>query len=442
MTVIEADLKVSLEEADQKRTVAEGIAEVVTKEKGIVEVETAKAQVQAEEVAVIQTEVSAKQKSTEDDLAKAEPMVEAAMAALNTLDKKDLGEAKTMSKPPSGVDDVFAATMILLANVHPGVIVQKNGKVKDKSWDAAKKQLLGSITEYIDWLKAIKGKVDDQSIPAMNFKEVRPLLDLEHFSYEVIMGKNKAAAGLCSFVINIVMYYEVVTTVEPKRKALAEANAQLEAANAQLAEVQEKVRSLEEKLEKLTVELNAANADKQEAMDAVEKGQKKLDLAQRLTSALAAENVRWAENVVIMEAEKELLTGDVLLASAFISYVGPFTSVFRLKLLDNIFTPFLKTNFAKQLGIDLNAKPVEVDPDEEPSSPRERGPTIPMSEAANPVKILTNSAEIAQWRSDTLPADQVSTENGSIVVSSARWPLIIDPQLQGIKWIRQKEKSP
>ena len=62
---------------------------------------------QAEEVAVIQTEVSAKQKSTEEDLAMAEPMVEAAMAALNTLDKKDLGEAKTMSKPPSGVDDIF-----------------------------------------------------------------------------------------------------------------------------------------------------------------------------------------------------------------------------------------------------------------------------------------------------------------------------------------------
>ena len=33
-----------------------------------------------------------KQRSTEQDLSKAEPMVEAAMAALNTLDKKDLGE--------------------------------------------------------------------------------------------------------------------------------------------------------------------------------------------------------------------------------------------------------------------------------------------------------------------------------------------------------------
>ena len=106
MTQIEIDLKISLEEADQKRTVAEGIAEVVSKEKAIVEVETAKAQIQAKEVSIIQAEVGEKQRSTEADLAKAEPAVEAAMAALNTLDKKDLGEAKTMAKPPG--NDFFS----------------------------------------------------------------------------------------------------------------------------------------------------------------------------------------------------------------------------------------------------------------------------------------------------------------------------------------------
>jgi dynein heavy chain len=421
VTRIEADLKVSLEEADQKRSVAEGIADVVSKEKAIVEVETAKAQVQAKEVAIIQADVMEKQRTTEADLAKAEPMVEAAMAALNTLDKKDLGEAKTMAKPPAGVDDVFAATMVLLANVHPNVVVQKNGKVKDKSWDACKKQLLGSIPEYIEFLKGIKTGVDERTIPKMNFKEVHELIDLPHFTPEIIMGKNKAAAGLCSFVVNIVMYYEVVVTVEPKRQALQEANEQLESANSQLKTVMDQVAELESKLAKLTAELNAANAEKQEALDTVERGQKKLDLAQRLTNALASENVRWAENIVTMEADKELLTGDVLLASAFISYVGPFTKVFRDKLFTQIFTPYLKDNFLKAVG--------------------ETG-TVPLSETPDPMKILTNAAEVATWRADGLPADQVSTENGTIVCSSARWPLIIDPQLQGIKWLRQKESAP
>lgn len=55
-----------------------------------------------------------------------------------------------------------------------------------------------------------------------------------------------------------------------------------------------------------------------QALDSVSKGQRKLDLAQRLTGALSSENDRWAENVVQLRADMELLTGDVLLAASFI----------------------------------------------------------------------------------------------------------------------------
>lgn len=91
------------------------------------------------------------------------------------------------------------------------------------------------------------------------------------------------------------------------------------------------------------------------------------------------------------------------------------------------------------------------------------GVSLPMSPDPDPIKILTTDAEVAGWNSDGLPndqvrlcaprpssyprntavcvlflyanglianAEQVSTENGAIVTNSARWPLIIDPQLQ------------
>ena len=32
----------------------------------------------------------------------------------------------------------------------------------------------------------------------------------------------------------------------------------------------------------------------------------------------------------------------------------------------------------------------------------------------------------------------MSTENATILTSSDRWPLMVDPQLQGLKWIKQK----
>jgi dynein heavy chain len=36
-----------------------------------------------------------------------------------------------------------------------------------------------------------------------------------------------------------------------------------------------------------------------------------------------------------------------------------------------------------------------------------------------------------------LPSDTVSTESGIIVQKSARWPLIIDPQMQANNWLKK-----
>ena len=50
----------------------------------------------------------------------------------------------------------------------------------------------------------------------------------------------------------------------------------------------------------------------------------------------------------------------------------------------------------------------------------------------DPLKVLTTEAQVAGWNSELLPSDRISTENGAICSSCARWPLMIDPQLQEI----------
>ncbi len=190
---------------------------------------------------------------------------------------------------------------------------------------------------------------------------------------------------------------------------------------AKLKSVNEHVAELEAKLAKLTAEFNAANSEKMAAINAVEKGNRKLDLAQRLITALAAEGERWAVTVDKMNMSRDLLTGDVLLASAFISYIGPFTKEFREELMGKKFTPYLLKEFEAAVGA---------------------GGVPPISASADPTKILSNDAEVATWNSQMLPSDPVSSENGCIVTNSARWPLLIDPQLQGIRWIRNLEAHP
>ena len=85
-----------------------------------------------EKVRAIEEDVSAKQKVCEEDLAKAEPALLAAQAALDTLDKTNLTEYKSFGTPPPGTDEVAAAVMVLFAPKG------KIPKMQDRNWKNCK----------------------------------------------------------------------------------------------------------------------------------------------------------------------------------------------------------------------------------------------------------------------------------------------------------------
>lgn len=61
----------------------------------------------------------------------------------------------------------------------------------------------------------------------------------------------------------------------------------------------------------------------------------------RLVGGLASENVRWAESVENFRSQGVTLCGDVLLISAFVSYVGYFTKKYRNELMDRFWVPYI-----------------------------------------------------------------------------------------------------
>merc|ERR1740117_1410357 len=395
---LEEVLKVKSVEVEEKIAAAEILSEKVGSEKKIVGEEAAAAAIEAEKCGVIKVEVTQKQEDCERDLAAALPAVGKAMAALDTINKKDLGELKALKKPPSGIDDVMAAVMVLLS---------PQGKLqKDRSWGSAQKAMK-EVDKFIEQLFGFKTKIDAEEVPQANFKAVRPYLLLDDFQVEVIQRKSKAAAGLCGWVINITIYFDIVSDVEPKKRMLAAAELQLDGANPKLASVNQQVLELNAKLAELNSEFDRVMKEKDETVAESNRMAKKLEMAQRLINALASENVRWGQGVGLLQAQMELLPGDVLVSAAFVSYVGPFNNVYRQLLMDEKFMPYI-AEFA-----------------------------IPCSPNPDPVSLLADEAKVAGWAGDGLPADRVSTENGCLVTSCVRWPLIIDPQLQGIGWIKK-----
>ena len=145
-----------------------------------------------------------------------------------------------------------------------------------------------------------------------------------------------------------------------------------------LKEAIENVIKLEEALQKHLDEI----AGKEGSKDESDKSAKKLEIVQRLISSLKSESERYEAAALKLSDKLKVFVGDLLLASAFVSYAGPFNRAFRDMIIQEKFIAFLHES------------------------------QIPMSEDSNPISILTDEATINEWKNCKLPADQMSIENG------------------------------
>jgi dynein heavy chain len=384
---------------EEKREATDNLLAFVGQETTIADEQKAIAIKEENKCAKIAEEVSAFQAECEKEMAAAEPVVQGAIEALNSLDKKSLTELKALASPPPGVEDVTAGVMVLLAG----------GKIpKDLSWNAAKKQM-GNLDQFLNVL--LTYDKNNAPVAACDWIE-KNLLSKESFNPVSMKAKSSAAAGMCGWVVNIVKYYRIYEVVEPKRQLLAQSNIKLADANTQLMAVRVHVANLEAKLEALSGQFEAATAEKNEAIAQAEKTKTRASMATRLVNGLADEKIRWAKAVESFDVQEIQLAGNVLLASAFVSYVGAFNMNLRNLLVQERWLPAVIER------------------------------SIPMTNGLHPLNLLADDATIAQWSNEGLPTDTMSIQNGAILCNCKRWPLLIDPQLQGVKWVKRRHSQP
>jgi dynein heavy chain len=113
--------------------------------------------------------------------------------------------------------------------------------------------------------------------------------------------------------------------------------------------------------------------------------------------------------VARIDAGMATLVGDTALAAAFACYAGPLSAAARGALAADAWAPDV----------------------------RSRG--LPLADAPSPVDMLVDDATRAGWSARGLGGDATSAENGAILATRARWPLLVDPQLQGVRWLAATE---
>ena len=137
--------------------------------------------------------------------------------------------------------------------------------------------MIGRAEDFLNRLK----DYDKDHVPDYSLKAVKAYIERPDFTPEKVNNVSSAASGLCSWVINVIKYYDIYCYVKPKRDALDEANAQLQDAQKKLADVRAKVAKLEEAQLKLQREFEHATEEKLSCQRAVEHINKTIERANR-----------------------------------------------------------------------------------------------------------------------------------------------------------------
>ncbi|XP_047030670.1 dynein axonemal heavy chain 12 [Helicoverpa zea] len=381
-----------MEEIEKETAIADKAAAQVREDQKVANVQAAAAQ--------------ELKKDCEADLALALPILEDAIAALNTLKPADITIVKSMKNPPSTVKLVMAAVCVIKGIPPDKIPDPANPGKKILDYWGPSKRILGDMS----FLESLKN-FDKDNIPIAVMQKIRKeYLCHKDFKPHIIAKASAAAEGLCKWIIAMDMYDAVAKVVAPKKAKLEAAEKEFAETMAILEEKKALVARLEARLAELNEALEEANLKKKALEDEVQLCIDKLARAEKLLGGLGGERVRWttaAENLQILF---DHLAGDILVSCAIMAYLAPYTLPVRTKMIDQW----------RELVIKLN---------------------MPHSEHFVFKDVLGTDIKIQNWCIAGLPRDSFSVDNGVIQDNSMRWSLMIDPQGQANKWIKTMEKA-
>ena len=360
------------------------------------------------------------------DLAKAQPYVDDANSAIDSIKASDIGEVKVLKKPSDIIKLVFDCVLILFSKplnpVKMVTLVVKKTEIQftDSSWNHALPFMASSdFLKQLQWFgKGDPNLPEDQRVAGkdlMNAETIEFLaayIDcVPNFNPATAKSASQAAEGLCKFCVAMKFYYEASKLIKPKLEALAVAEAQLATAEKKLKEAMVRLTACNARLAELTATFEKQMGEKTRIERGAKELERKMDQATQLIDGLSGERVRWAADAKMFGLWMKQLVGDCAVACAFVSYCGAFNQEFRLMMINQKFRA------------DCSQR------------------NIPVSDSIEVTEFLVDQGTVGEWNLQGLPTDILSTQNGILVTQASRFPLMIDPQAQAISWIKNKEQD-
>ena len=356
------------------------------------------------------TVIGAEKVEVEKDLEAAKPALVEAESALDAIKAADIKDLAKLGKPPEVIKVIFDAVLILK---HSPVLKCQVTDIKGipiyvtnyAEAQSSRNSMMGDANAFVQSLQQFpKENITDEDCELL-----APYTDSPLFTVEMANKASSLAVGLCKWCKAMKTYHEIAKVVIPKMDALRIKEAELATANKQLAQAQAQLAAAQASLDEMQEKFDTAMAEKQKLQDEADNTKRKMDAANSLISGLSGEKVRWTQQSKEFDDQIARLVGDCAISCAFLSYLGPFNKIFRDKLT--------KVSFVN----DINER------------------KLPTTKNLDISGMLVDSATTGEWNLQGLPTDDLSIQNGILTTRASRYPLMVDPQGQGLSWIRSKE---
>uniref|UniRef100_A0A8C4K6E1 Dynein heavy chain 5, axonemal-like n=1 Tax=Dromaius novaehollandiae TaxID=8790 RepID=A0A8C4K6E1_DRONO len=393
----EKDLAVASKKADEVLLEVTMKAQAAEKVKMQVQKVKDKAQAIVDDIAIDKA-------AAEEKLEAARPAMEEAEAALQTIKPSDIATVRKLGKPPHLIMRIMDCVLLLFQRKIDSVTPDQERPCVKPSWTEALKLMNNS--GFLSMLLTFQ----KDSITGEIVELLEPYLDMEDYNLETAKKVCGNVAGLCSWTQAMVYFYGINKEVLPLKANLVLQEARLAAAQTELNNAQNQLDEKQMELDQVQAMYDSAVEEKQALLDDAEACRRKMNNATALIEGLGGEKLRWTASSKNLQNQIICLVGNVLLATGFLSYSGPFNQEYRNLLLQL---------WKKEMN---NSK-------------------IPYSNDLNLTGLLVDNATIGEWNLQGLPSDDLSIQNGIIVTKASRYPLLIDPQGQGKIWIKSKEKD-
>lgn len=342
------------------------------------------------------------------ELGTALPELAIAVKKVEQIEVSAFYSLKTIQKPAPSVVCVFKiCCAFLLPNDKPKKPQGDKAEADPEGyWELSKQKFLSDPKGFLRSLV----EYDRDNIPDALIKKVTPLMAEEPMTEARIKAASQDLLPVRVWVTAMIKYYQVLKIVNPMRETARVMGEKLSVVMGALAEKQKQVREINAELDDLNANGARLIAQAKQLSDDIEECGKKLIRAEKMIGGLEGERTRWTETVANLTKQQEMLIGDCMIAAGMVSYAGPFTAIYREQL------ETLWRNSVKKLGVKL-------------------------SHGVSMKKVLGNDVTIRGWAVAGLPSDNLSIENGIIMFGSRRWPLMIDPQTQANKFVKNMGKN-